>query len=129
MANVIINGITYSNCPEVDIPEVNGGTARFVDTSDANATSGDMRSGKSGYVDGSKVNGSIQDKAAATYTPTTYDQTISAGQYLAGDQTVKGDVNLIAQNIADGVTIFGITGSLSSPTISQDATTKILSIS
>lgn len=48
--------------------------------------------------------------SAATYTPTTSDQTIAAGSYLTGAQTIKGDANLIAANIASGVTIFGITG-------------------
>ncbi len=52
----------------------------------------------------------LTTKAAATYTPGATDQTIAAGQYLTGAQTVKGDANLIADNIADGVTLFGITG-------------------
>lgn len=52
----------------------------------------------------------LTTKAAATYTPTTSNQTIAAGQYLTGVQTIKGDANLIAENIADGVQIFGITG-------------------
>ena len=82
-------------------------------TSDANAAAGDILSGKSGYVNGSKINGSITSKSAATYTPTTADQTISAGQYLSGAQTIKGDANLIADNIKDGVSLFGITGSYS----------------
>ena len=127
--NVIINGVTYSNVPEVDIPVSGGGTAKFMDTSDANAASGDILSGKSGYVNGAKVSGSIQSKAAATYTPTTSDQTINAGQYLGGAQTIKGDANLVAGNILYGVTIFEVPGSLTLPTISQDATTKVLSIS
>lgn len=127
--NVIINGVTYSNCPEVDIPKSGGGTAKFVDTSDANAASGDMLNGKTGYVNGSKVTGNIQSKAAQTYTPNTADQTIAAGQYLSGAQTIKGDANLIGANILSGKTIFGVSGSLSVPTISQDGTTKILSIS
>lgn len=49
-------------------------------------------------------------KGAQTFTPGTTDQTISADQYLTGAQTILGDVNLLASNIADGVTIFGITG-------------------
>ena len=52
-------------------------------------------------------------KAAQTYTPTTSDQTIASGQYLAGDQTIKGDANLLAANIVSGVTIFGVTGTAS----------------
>lgn len=49
-------------------------------------------------------------KAATTYTPSTSNQTIAAGTYCSGVQTIKGDVNLKAENIAEGVSIFGITG-------------------
>ena len=49
-------------------------------------------------------------KAAATYTPTTADQTIASGQYLTGAQTIKGDANLLAENIKDGVSIFSVQG-------------------
>ena len=127
--NVIINGVTYQNVPEVDIPLSGGGTAKFMDTTDANAVAGEILSGKTAYVNGTKITGQISSKAAATYTPTTSDQTIAAGQYLSGAQTIKGDANLTAVNIAAGVTIFGVVGSLSAPTISQDSTTKVLSIS
>ena len=49
-------------------------------------------------------------KSAATYTPGTSDQTIPAGRYLTGAQTIKGDANLVASNIKSGTSIFGITG-------------------
>lgn len=49
-------------------------------------------------------------QAAQTITPTTTDQTIPSGQYLTGAQTIKGDANLLPENIAYGVTIFGVTG-------------------
>ena len=49
-------------------------------------------------------------KAAATYTPGTSNQTIAAGTYCSGAQTIKGDANLTAANIAEGVSIFGVTG-------------------
>ena len=129
MQSVTINGVTYQDVPEIDIPTQGGGTAKFVETSDANAVSGDALYGKTFYVNGSKITGSIQSKQAATYTPGTSDQTIASGQYLDGAQTIKGDANLVAQNILKDVTIFGVTGNLALPTISQDSTTKILSIS
>ena len=61
-------------------------------------------------ANGSTIIGSISSKAAQIYTPTTTNQTIASGQYLSGAQTIAGDSNLIAENIAKDVTIFGITG-------------------
>ena len=68
-------------------------------------------------------------KGAATITPTTSNQTISSGTYLTGTQTISGDANLVAANIKQGVSIFGVSGSLSSVAVSQDAGTKVLTIS
>ena len=142
--NVVINSVTYQNVPEVDIPLSGGGTAKFMDTTIASngAGAGDMLSGKKGYVNGSLVTGNITSKAAATITPTSADQTISSGQYLSGNQKIEGIVctNLTAANIANGVTVkigtatdddsvATVTGNLSAAVISQDGTTKILSIS
>ena len=59
---------------------------------------------------GVKYVGKIASLAAKTYTPGTSNQTIAAGQYLSGAQTIKGDSNLKAANIKKGVNIFGITG-------------------
>lgn len=50
-------------------------------------------------------------KGATTYTPTTSDQTVAAGTYCSGTQTIKGDANLVADNIKSGVSIFGVAGS------------------
>ena len=72
---------------------------------------------------------SVTTKAAATITPSTSNQEIAAGTYLTGKQTVLGDPNLLASNIKSGVTIFNVAGSLTSATVSQDSTTKVLSIS
>lgn len=72
---------------------------------------------------------SVTTKAAATITPSTSNQEIASGTYLTGKQTISGDANLVATNIKSGVSIFGVAGSLTSATVSQDSTTKVLSIS
>jgi len=217
--NVVINGVTYSNVPSVEIPLSGGsGNAEFYDTSDATLDSGaKMLSGNTAYADGTKYTGSIATKtgsdisasgdtvtvpagyyasqqtkavsagsatapatisgtsatvstgtntltlsktvsvtptvsagyvssgtagnsavsltasvttkAAATITPGTSNQEIAAGTYLTGKQTISGDANLVAGNIKSGVSIFGVAGSLTSAVVSQDADTKVLSIS
>lgn len=58
-----------------------------------------------GYVDQA-----LPAKGAATYTPGRSNQTIGAGQYLTGAQTIRGDANLLAANIKKGVSIFGVEG-------------------
>ena len=50
-------------------------------------------------------------QGAQTITPSTSNQTIAAQQYLTGVQTIKGDPNLLAENIKDGVSIFDVIGS------------------
>lgn len=59
------------------------------------------------------VAGTMASKAAATYYPTTSDQTISSGQYLSGNQVIKAvsQQNLVAGNIKKGVTVYVKNGS------------------
>ena len=67
--------------------------------------------GTSGYIASSETSTlQLTAKTAETFTPTTTDQTINAGQYLTGVQTIQGDANLLPENIASGVSIFGVTG-------------------
>lgn len=50
-------------------------------------------------------------QAAKTITPSTSSQTaVASGVYTTGAVTVAGDANLVAENIAEGVSIFGVTG-------------------
>ena len=49
-------------------------------------------------------------QAAQTITPGTSNKTIASSTYLTGTQTIKGDSNLVAENIKSGVSIFGVTG-------------------
>lgn len=68
------------------------------------------------------IGSGITQVAEATIMPGTTDQTLEAGQYLAGIQTIKGDANLVADNIASGVSIFGVDGTHSGGIDTSDAT-------
>ena len=65
-----------------------------------------------GAIPSNYIGSGVTTKSAATITPTTTDQTIDAGQYLSGAQTVKGDGNLVSENIISGKSIFGVSGSV-----------------
>ncbi len=56
--NITLLGATYQTVPAVVLPKQGGGTATFMDTSDATATSSVINSGSSAYVNGVLVNGS-----------------------------------------------------------------------
>ena len=140
--NVVIRDVTYSAVPSVSIPQSGGGTAQFFDTSTANAAAADVRNGKKFFNGSGEATGAMTEKAAATYTPTGSAQTINANQYLAGAQTIEAVVvsGLQASNIVAGVTVkvgtasdddsvTSVAGAAQVPVITQDSTTKVLSIS
>lgn len=53
----------------------------------------------------------IDRGGAQTVTPSTTNRVLPKGNYK-GDITIKGDANLIAKNIKEGTSIFGVNGSL-----------------
>ena len=69
------------------------------------------------------VSGSISTKAGTVTVPAGYTTGGSIG--ISSTEQAK----IIAGNIKSGVTILGQAGGLSLPSISQDSTTKVLSIS
>lgn len=75
-------------------------------------TAGYISSGTAGNSSVS-LTANITTKAAATITPGTSNQTIAGGTYLTGTQTISGDANLVAANIVQGVSIFGVQGTAS----------------
>ena len=77
---------------------------------DVNAAASKMLANTVACGPDGKVTGTIKSQAAQTFTPGTEDQTIASGVYLSGAQTIKGDTNLLAENIKEGVELFGITG-------------------
>lgn len=131
--NVIINGVVYSNVPEVDIPKNGGGTAKFYDTESADITSADVLTGKTGYGASGSVSGSMANNGATGGSISTKAGTVTipAGYTTGGTVGISSteQAKIVASNIKSGVTLLGVAGTLSLPSISQDSTTKILSIS
>lgn len=66
-----------------------------------------------GYVPGGTKSATQQltTQGAKTVTPGTSNQTaVASGRYTTGDVKVAGDANLVPENIAEGVSIFGVQG-------------------
>lgn len=167
--NVVINGVTYSDVPEVDIPKSGGsGTAKFYDTSGANVSASDILSGKKAFGSSGAVTGLMTNNGDYTDTISTKGNicTIPAGYHSGqGYVTISAaeQAKIISSNIKNGVTILGeqgsptvvdtsistggaaaadivsgkkayvngslVTGSASMPVVTQDSTTKVLTIS
>lgn len=106
---------------------INGviGATNVVDTTISSnvATSAMLRSGYKCFINGVLTTGTATEKAAATITPTTTDQTIASGVITTGVQTIKGDANLLASNILSGISLFGIAGNVTGLKIAQGTVT------
>ena len=130
--NVVINGVTYSNVPEVDIPKSGGGTAKFYDTASGNAAAGDILTGKTAYNASGSVSGSMANNGSTSGEISTKAGTVTipAGYTSGGTVSIKASAvtDLVAGNLLTGKTVLGIAGTLALPSISQDSVTKILSI-
>lgn len=140
--NVVIRDVVYNQVPSVSIPQQNGDTAQFYDTSGAGAKPADVRSGVKFFGADGEGTGSMSEKAAETYTPSGSAQSIAANQFLAGAQTIEAVVTsgLTPANIVAGVTVkvgtasdddsvTKVIGTAQIPVISQDSVSKILFIS
>ena len=129
--SVVINGVTYSSCPEVDIPKSGGGTAKFYDTNEADAAQGDILSGKKAYGSSGEITGSMTNNGATggTIGAKAGTYTIPAGYTSGGTVSLTNVTDCVAGNILSGKSILGVSGSLTVPTVSQNSTTKVLSIS
>lgn len=129
--NVIINGVTYQSVPEVDIPKSGGGTAKFYDTAGATAAAGDILTGKSAFGASGAVSGSMANNGATGGTIGTVagTYTIPAGYTSGGSVSLTNVSDCQAAYILTGKSILGVNGSLSMPSISQNSSTKVLTIS
>lgn len=129
--NVIINSVTYNDVPEVDIPKSGGGTAKFYDTSSADAGQGDILTGKKAYGSAGEITGNMANNGATGGTISTKAGTVTipAGYTSGGTVSLTAVSDLVSGNLLSGKSVLGVNGSLVMPTISQNSSTKILSIS
>ena len=129
--NVVINSVTYQNVPEVDIPKSGGGTAKFYDTSGADISAEHVLTGKTAFGASGSVSGSMANNGSTSGTIVTKAGTVSIpAVYTSGGTVSLTNVSdCVSGNILTGKSILGVSGSLAMPSISQDGTTKVLSIS
>lgn len=77
MANILINGVTYSDVPSINVPKATGsGNETFHDTSTATATAADIVNGKVAYNANGAVIGTLT-QVSVSQNPTTKILTIS----------------------------------------------------
>lgn len=87
-------------------PEISVSSGGLI-TASATQTGGFVASGTK------KATSQLTVQAAKTVTPGTSDQTaVASGRYTTGAVKVKGEANLKAANIAKGVSMFGVIGTL-----------------
>ena len=95
------------------------GTCTFnADTSDATATTSEILSGSSAYVNGNKINGAMVNNGAISGTISTKAQqyTVPVGYHDGSGkvQIATAEQNkIIASNIKSGITILGVLGTYS----------------
>jgi hypothetical protein len=97
---------------------ITGSCTFDADTQDATATAAEILSGKSAYVRGVKVNGSMKNNGAVSGKISTKAGAYTVPQgYHDGSGKVQIDsteqAKLTPANIREGVTILGVTGTMS----------------
>lgn len=168
--SVIINGVTYNDVPQVDIPLSSGqGDAAFYETSENDVAAADVKAGKKFTGAAGAGTGTMPVYSGGTDSGViaTKDGAVSIAEgYHDGNGSVELDATekakLITGNIKNGVTLFGVpgkstvvdteisadaagaaqilsgkkafvngspvTGTLTAAVVTQDQTTKVLTI-
>ena len=139
MANQYINKVIYGGETLIDLTQddvtradvlagkkfhlptgesTTGTCAYDADTSDATAVAAEILSGKTAYKNGSKLTGTMPNRGAQTSTISTVAGSVTIQQgYHDGSGSVtldsKEQAKIIASNIREGVSILGVTGTMS----------------
>ena len=93
--NLVLKGATWNGVESVDFPVSGGGTARYVETSDADATAADIASGKTAYAGGLLITGS------ATAPVLTTKSITANGTYNASSDSADG-YSSVTVNVSGG---------------------------
>lgn len=114
-ADKILTGFTAHG---KDGEAITGACTFDVDSNDATAAVAEILIGKTAYARGSKLTGTMKNNGAVTGTIATKAGTYTIPQgYHDGSGTVSIDsteqAKIVANNIREGVTILGITGTMS----------------
>ena len=118
--SVVINGVTYANCEEVNIPKSGGGTAKYYDGSQTDAATSDVLSGKKFVGTNGEDTGTMVNNGATGGTIGTKAGTYSipSGYTSGGTVSLTNVTDCVASNILSGKSILGVNGSLTTPSIS-----------
>lgn len=120
-SSVVINNVVYQNVPKVEIPLDGGGTAEFMDTSDATLASGNaMLYPNSAYSNGTKYTGTIQTKTSSDLTASGATVSVPSGYYAstASKAVTSGSAATPATSITATPTITVSTSGLITASVS-----------